>query len=102
MKNLSPLAHTDVTAALLSLPQWQHEASTGRIHGRWRFHDYASACSFVMYVSTLADQHNHHPDIQFGWGYAEISLTTHDAKGVTQRDISLATAINHYEGLQKK
>jgi 4a-hydroxytetrahydrobiopterin dehydratase len=101
MKNLSPYSHTDVIHALLSLPSWQYDEEMQRIYTRWRFKDYAAACSFVMYVSLLAEQRNHHPDIHFGWGYAEIFLTTHDAKGVTDRDITLATAINRYAGLMK-
>jgi 4a-hydroxytetrahydrobiopterin dehydratase len=37
---------------------------------------------------------NHHPDIAFGWGYVRITLTTHDAGGITELDHRLASAID--------
>ena len=37
---------------------------------------------------------NHHPDIEFGWGYVRIKLTTHDAGGVTEKDHRLAAQID--------
>ncbi len=65
-----------------------------RIKKSYKFKDFASALSFVNRVGTLAESADHHPDIRFGWGYAEIALTTHDSGGITQADIGLATQID--------
>jgi 4a-hydroxytetrahydrobiopterin dehydratase len=61
---------------------------------RWTFEDFAQALAFVNKVGALAEQKNHHPDIAFGWGKAELTLTTHDSGGITSRDVALATAID--------
>ena len=53
----------------------------------------------VNRVGELAETADHHPDITFGWGYAEIALTTHDRGGITDVDIALAKQI---DGLDKR
>jgi len=60
----------------------------------FKFADFASALEFINKVGKLADSANHHPDIEFGWGRAKISLTTHDQGGVTNKDIALAKEIS--------
>jgi 4a-hydroxytetrahydrobiopterin dehydratase len=93
MKNISPLTELDISSALQELQGWNYDGSS-HISARFKFKNYAESCAFVMRISLLAEAQNHHPDVRFGWGYAEIALTTHDANGVSERDISLATAIN--------
>ena len=61
---------------------------------RYDFANFAEAQDFVNRVGALAEAADHHPDITFGWGYAEIALTTHDRGGVTDVDVSLARRIN--------
>ena len=65
-----------------------------RLKKRFNFTDFAEALNFVNRVGAVAEKLDHHPDITFGWGYAEFSITTHDAGGLTQRDFQLAKAIN--------
>jgi 4a-hydroxytetrahydrobiopterin dehydratase len=93
MKNILPLSPSDISLALQELPNWNYDGSS-HISARFKFKNYAESCAFVMRLSLLAEAQNHHPDVRFGWGYAEISLTTHDAGGISERDIILATAIN--------
>jgi len=71
---------------------WSEADST--IKRRFEFDDFAQALAFVSRVGQLAESANHHPDITFGWGYAEVSLTSHDAGEVTGRDRELATKID--------
>jgi 4a-hydroxytetrahydrobiopterin dehydratase len=83
---------------LATLPGWEHDADKNALHKRYRFKDYVSAFAFVAKISLLAERQNHHPDISFGWGYVDIWLTTHDAGGVTQNDVTLALAIEKNAG----
>lgn len=61
---------------------------------RFEFDNFAHALAFVNKVGELAEAANHHPDIKFGWGYAEVSLSTHSEGQVTDKDRHLAEQIN--------
>jgi 4a-hydroxytetrahydrobiopterin dehydratase len=56
--------------------------------------DFLTAYNIVSRVVGPAEALNHHPDLAFGWGYVRITLTTHDAGGVTEKDRLLATRID--------
>jgi 4a-hydroxytetrahydrobiopterin dehydratase len=61
---------------------------------RYEFANFAEALAFVNRVGEIAEAADHHPDITFGWGYAEISTTTHDRNGITDVDFALASKID--------
>ena len=54
--------------------------------------DFAAALSFVVRAGCWAERHDHHPDIELGWGRARLSWSTHDAGGITQLDLDAAAA----------
>ena len=56
--------------------------------------DFLAAFHLVSAVVAPAEALNHHPDIAFGWGYVQITLTTHDSGGLTELDHRLAEAID--------
>jgi 4a-hydroxytetrahydrobiopterin dehydratase len=56
--------------------------------------DFLTAFNIVSRVVAPAEAMNHHPDISFGWGYVNITLTTHDAGAVTEKDRALAARID--------
>jgi 4a-hydroxytetrahydrobiopterin dehydratase len=56
--------------------------------------DFLTAFNLISAVVSPAQALNHHPDIAFGWGYVRITLTTHDAGGITDLDHRLAKAID--------
>jgi 4a-hydroxytetrahydrobiopterin dehydratase len=64
---------------------------------KFKFGNFAEALGFVNRVGELAEAADHHPDIKFGWGYAEISLTTHDRGGITETDVALAANIDRIQ-----
>ena len=59
-----------------------------------KFANFAQALDYVNRVGALAEAADHHPDITFGWGYADVALTTHDRGGVTDVDVALAREID--------
>lgn len=56
--------------------------------------DFLTAFNLVSALVGPAEGLNHHPDIAFGWGYVRITLTTHDAGGITEKDRRLAALID--------
>lgn len=86
------LSEAELRGSLAAMENWN--AVDSCIQRRFEFRDFAAALDFVNKVGSLAEEADHHPDITFGWGYAEIVLTTHDRGGVTDVDIALAARIN--------
>ena len=66
----------------------------GHLERTFKFPDWLQALAFVNRVSPLAEQAQHHPDVELGWGKVTIKLRTHDAKAVTQKDRDLAAQID--------
>ncbi|HEU4807081.1 MAG TPA: VOC family protein [Homoserinimonas sp.] len=66
----------------------------GVLYATYKTGDFESAAALVAQVAQLADAQNHHPDIRLGYGSAEFELSSHDAGGVTDRDITLARGIH--------
>ncbi len=85
------LSETEIEAALKDLYEWKTEGVN--LKKRFEFADFAEALDFVNRVGAIAERRDHHPDISFGWGYAEFAITTHDTGGLTQNDFDLAKEI---------
>lgn len=68
-----------------------------RLSRRFAFATYAEALDLVIRVSAIAEAENHHPDIAFGWGHAEIALTTHAIGGLHLDDLVMAAKIDRLE-----
>lgn len=88
------LSPETIRTALQKLPNW-HLAEKGQtLHARYIFADFAAALAFVNRVGALAEAANHHPDFTLGWGYVTLTLSTHDAGGLTEKDVALAQEID--------
>jgi 4a-hydroxytetrahydrobiopterin dehydratase len=59
--------------------------------------DFAGAIELVNMIADLAEQANHHPDIQISWNKVTLELWTHSAGGITQADLDLASSIDSLE-----
>lgn len=81
-------------AALASLPAWHETADCGGIHRLFRFTDFAHAFSFMTQVALAAEKADHHPDWTNVYNTVAVTLSTHDAGGVTARDIALAKVMD--------
>ncbi|MFN6964704.1 MAG: 4a-hydroxytetrahydrobiopterin dehydratase [Pyrinomonadaceae bacterium] len=86
------LEPAEIEDRLAELNGW--ETDGGRLVKKLKFANFAEALEYVDRVGALAEAADHHPDVTFGWGYAEIALTTHDRGGVTDVDIALARQID--------
>lgn len=71
---------------------WREE--DGALVRTFKTPDFLTAYNLVSAIVGPAEGLNHHPDITFGWGYVRITLTTHDAGGITGLDHQLAAAID--------
>jgi 4a-hydroxytetrahydrobiopterin dehydratase len=78
--------------ALDILPGWHLES--GHLRREWSFPDFVSALAFVEQLGALAETHGHHPDLELGWGRVALTLFTHDANAITDKDIKLAKEIH--------
>ena len=81
----------EIEKNLVNLTDWT--VANDKLARKFAFPDFAESLAFVNKIGVIAESRDHHPDILFGWGYAEIFITTHDAGGITQRDFDLARAI---------
>jgi 4a-hydroxytetrahydrobiopterin dehydratase len=87
-KKLNP---EEIERKLNELKDWR--AETDVLKKRFEFANFTEALRFVNKAGEIAERHDHHPDIYFGWGYAEINLTTHDRGGITDFDFAVAKEI---------
>lgn len=84
------LSDTELKAALDALPLWKRADGRSAICRTFRFQDFASAFAFMSGVALKAEQMNHHPEWTNVYNRVDVTLTTHDAGGVTALDIELA------------
>ena len=61
---------------------------------KFEFENFLKSQDFVNEVGKVSEKEGHHPDIYFGWGYAEIKVTTHAIKGLSENDFILAAKID--------
>ena len=92
---LKKLSDTEIEKSLSDLNGWKVEDNN--LNKRYSFANFAESLAFVNQVGAIAEQHDHHPDITFGWGFAEINLTTHDRGGVTAFDFAVAKEIDAFK-----
>ncbi len=70
---------------------WQRQGDTA-IAKDYKFQDFAAALAFVVRVAMFAEKKDHHPDVELGFGRARVLFSTHDAGGITMKDLELAEA----------
>ena len=60
----------------------------------FKFENFEKSLNFINKVSQIAETENHHPDLKFGWGYANITIFTHAISGLAESDFVLAAKID--------
>lgn len=81
-------------AALDRLGDWDYDEARDAIRRQFLFADFSEAFAFMTRVALLAESHDHHPEWSNVWNRVDILLTTHDAGGLSSRDVKMATAID--------
>lgn len=88
------LSSEERAAALAGLDGWQEVDGRDAIARTLRFADFPQAFAFMTRVALAAERLNHHPEWFNVWNRVDITLTTHDAGGVTHKDVELARIID--------
>lgn len=86
------LSEAEIAEALRGLPGWARAGSA--ITRTFRFAGLPEAVAFVDRLVAPAEAANHHPDLAVSYNRVQVTLTTHDAGGLTRKDVDLAHAID--------
>lgn len=89
------LTQNEITSALSSLRGWKHIGNS--MEKKLVFDDFIEAMKFINTVAVVAQEAKHHPEWCNVYNKVTITLTTHDAGGITQKDIDLAKGIDLLE-----
>ena len=95
---IARLTDTERKAALARLPEWSLRGDGLAISRTLKFADFGEAFGFMTRVAIAADKADHHPEWFNVYNRVEITLTTHDAGGLSARDVALAGAIDAMVG----
>jgi 4a-hydroxytetrahydrobiopterin dehydratase len=89
---MDKLSQEQIQAALPQVPEWSE--LNGAIQRTFQFNDFVEAMRFVNRVAEAAEADQHHPDILIRWNKVTLTLSTHDASGITEKDFALAKKID--------
>jgi 4a-hydroxytetrahydrobiopterin dehydratase len=82
----------EIESALGALPGWS--LADGKLHREFRFANFSEAFGFMTRVALAAEASDHHPEWSNVWSRVVVDLVTHDAGGVTDKDVALAQRIS--------
>ena len=91
---MDKLNEEQVQAKLIDLPQWALNGDS--LQRTFGFDDFVGSMAFVSRIADLAELMQHHPDIMIRYNKVTLTLTTHDASGLTESDFSFAHASDGY------
>ncbi|MBU6442863.1 MAG: 4a-hydroxytetrahydrobiopterin dehydratase [Alphaproteobacteria bacterium] len=95
---MNPSNHETCDAALAELPGWHVIDGRNAIGKVFRFADFSAAFAFMARVALLAEKMDHHPEWTNVYNRVDVVLTTHAAGGVTEKDLTMAHAMERYVG----
>jgi len=84
------LSENQRQTALADLPEWSHDADRDAIFRQFKFGTFVEAFGFMSSAALLAEKMNHHPEWSNVYNRVDVTLTTHDAGGLTELDVALA------------
>jgi 4a-hydroxytetrahydrobiopterin dehydratase len=85
-------------AALAKLPGWSDVKGRDAIHKTFTFRDFNAAFGFMTRCALMAEKMNHHPEWSNVYRTVDVTLSTHDAGGLTEKDVTLAQFMNGVAG----
>lgn len=89
------LTDSEIQAQLADLPTWKQDGQ--KIYKTFMFKDFVTAIHFVNRLVEPAEQAGHHPDLEISYNKVTVSLTTHDAGGLTHKDFQMARQISQID-----
>ncbi len=89
---MNALSLAEVEYALQDIPEWRVEH--GKLVRVWTFADFVQAMTFVNRVAEIAEEAGHHPDIDMRYSRVTLGLVTHDAGGITEKDLAMARRLS--------
>lgn len=89
-----PIAEQKLPEYLSSVNGWELSGDKKSILKKVKFKNFKQSLDFVNKVGEIADDENHHPDIEFGWGYCNVTLQTHSIGGLHENDFIVAKRID--------
>lgn len=97
MAKVLKLSDAEIQAALRGLPDWK--VLNGKLHRKYHFPDFVYAFGFMAAAAVAIEAMGHHPEWSNVWNRVIVDLTTHDAGGITEKDVTLAQKL---EGIARK
>ncbi len=91
---VAPLGISDAQRFLSELSGWDLRDEGKKIYKEYKFSNFVETLEFVNKVGALAENEGHHPDIAFGWGYANVTIFSHKIEGLHENDFILASKID--------
>lgn len=89
---MAKLSESDLQSALAGLSGW--ELLDGKLHREYKFSDFIHAFGFMTTAALAIEKMNHHPEWCNVYNRVTVDLTTHDAAGITAKDITLAKLLD--------
>tara|TARA_B110001452_G_scaffold199820_1_gene169781 strand:- start:520 stop:855 length:336 start_codon:yes stop_codon:yes gene_type:complete len=93
----APFDTSEIHKYLKKVDGWNVKSSDNKnyyLEKDFKFKNFLKTQEFVNKVGSIAEQEGHHPDINFGWGYAKIKIFTHAIKGLAESDFILAAKVD--------
>ncbi len=90
--SVSKLTEAEISSAIAELTGWA--VVNGKLQKKWKFADFVSAMGFITKVAIVAEKMDHHPELFNVYNQVTIDLTTHDAGGISAKDVELAKKID--------
>ena len=95
--DIPPFTRVQIDEYLKYLTDWKvdiNEKKAFYLSRIYKFSNFEKSLSFINKVSNIAEEEGHHPDLKFGWGYAEVKTFTHAINGLSLSDFILASKID--------
>jgi len=89
---MTKLSGSQIESSLTDIPEWSEAG--GAIQRTYKFRDFTQAMAFVNRVAEVAQRMDHHPDILIRYNKVTLTLSTHDAGGITEKDFDQARQVD--------
>lgn len=90
---VEPLNKAQTEKLLQQIPQWHLNVNSTEIKREFKFKNFYQTMSFVNAIAWIANQENHHPDLEVGYNYCNVRFSTHAIKGLSENDFICAAKV---------